>query len=159
MDWFVRAFLKASLAWLAAGVTLGAAMAARPAWTVYRPAHAHMALLGFVTMMIYGVAYHAIPRFSGHTLHGRRAAGWHWWASNAGLTLMVSGFVLRAHGVPAGTPVLTAGGALSAAGAYTFAYLVWRTIDGPTELRAAERRARAGAERARGARLPRRGGR
>ncbi|HLR46427.1 MAG TPA: hypothetical protein VK092_04650 [Deinococcales bacterium] len=36
-------------------------------WLPYswRPAHAHLNLLGFVTLMIYGVAYHAVPRFSG----------------------------------------------------------------------------------------------
>lgn len=31
----------------------------------WRPAHAHMQLLGFVSLMIYGVAYHALPRFRG----------------------------------------------------------------------------------------------
>ena len=45
-------------------------MAVRPAWAVYRPAHVHMLLLGFVTMMIYGVAYHVVPRFAGFPLHG-----------------------------------------------------------------------------------------
>jgi cbb3-type cytochrome oxidase subunit 1 len=153
MEWFVKAFLKASLAWLALGVTLGVAMAAHPAWTVYRPAHVHMVLLGFVAMMIYGVAYHVIPRFAGHPLHARRAAGWHWWASNVGLALMALGFVLRARGVAA-APLLAAGGALGAAGAYTFAYLVWRTIDGPAPLRAAARRAREATEGTRGTRLP-----
>ena len=56
MEWFVKAFVKASLVWLALGVTLGVAMAAYPAWIIYRPAHMHMVLLGFVTMMIFGVA-------------------------------------------------------------------------------------------------------
>jgi cbb3-type cytochrome oxidase subunit 1 len=130
MEWFVKAFLKASLAWLGLGVTLGVAMAAHPAWAVYRAAHMHMNLLGFVTMMIYGVAYHVIPRFTGHALYSRRLAGWHWWASNAGLALMATGFALRAHGVAAAAALLAAGGALSAAGAYTFAYVIWRTIDG-----------------------------
>ena len=129
MEWFVRAFVKASLSWLALGVTLGVAMAAHPAWTVYRPAHVHMVLLGFVTMMIYGVAYHVIPRFAGAALHSRRAAAWHWWASNAGLALMVIGFVVRARGAAVGTPVLAFGGSLSALGAYTFAYVLWRTMD------------------------------
>lgn len=100
MEWFVRAFVKASVAWLAAGVTLGVGMAARPAWAVYRPAHVHMVALGFVAMMIYGVAYHVVPRFSGHPLHGRRAAGWHWSAANAGLALVVAGFARRAVGAP-----------------------------------------------------------
>jgi cbb3-type cytochrome oxidase subunit 1 len=141
MEWFVKAFLKSSLAWLAGGVTLGVAMAVHPAWTVYRLAHVHMLLLGFVTMMIYGVAYHVIPRFTGHALHGRRAATWHWWIANVGLALMAAGFMLRARGVAWAPIALGAGGIASAVGAYTFAWLVWRTIDGPAPLRAAAARA------------------
>ena len=136
MEWFVRTFLKASLAWLALGVTLGVAMAAHPNWTVYLPAHMHMVLLGFVTMMIYGVAYHVIPRFTGHPLHNRRAAGVHWWLSNVGLAMMVCGFVTRVARPGMGTVVLATGGTLSALGAYTFVYLIWRTVDGPAALRA-----------------------
>ena len=154
MEWFVKAFLKASLAWLAAGVTLGVAMAVHPAWTVYRLAHVHMLLLGFVTMMIYGVAYHVIPRFTGHALHGRRAAGWHWWASNAGLALMAAGFVLRARGHAVAPVLLGVGGTCSALGAYTFAWLVWRTIDGPARLRTAVARAARDLARAERAGLP-----
>ena len=52
MDWPVRSFLRASLTWLALGVTLGVAMAFHPGWTIYRPAHEHMNLVGFVTMML-----------------------------------------------------------------------------------------------------------
>ena len=129
MEWFVKAFLKASLAWLSLGVTLGVAMAAHPIWTPYRLAHMHMVLLGFVTMMIYGVGYHVIPRFTGSPLFSRRAAGWHWWISNAGLALMVAGFIVRVSRAGVGTPLLATGGTLSAIGAYTFAFVIWRTID------------------------------
>ena len=142
MEWFARAFLKASLAWLALGVTLGVAMGAHPNWTVYLPAHMHMVLLGFVTMMIYGVAYHVIPRFTGHPLHNRRAAEVHWWLANIGLAMMVSGFVTRVARPGTGTLVLAAGGTLSALGAYIFVYLIWRTVDGPAALRKAEARSR-----------------
>ena len=92
MEQFVRVFLKGSLAWLALGVTMGVAMAVHPVWTVYRQAHMHMMLLGFVTMMIYGVAYHVIPRFAGFPLYSRRAPVIHLWISNVGLALMVVGF-------------------------------------------------------------------
>ena len=145
MEWFVRAFLKASLAWLALGVTLGVAMAAHPTWTVYLPAHMHMVLLGFVTMMIFGVAYHVIPRFAGYPLHNRRAGGVHWWVSNVGLALMVCGFVTRVVRPGMGTAVLATGGALSAFGAYIFVYLIWRTVDGPAGLRKAAQRSRQAA--------------
>ena len=131
MDWFSKAFLRASLVWLALGVTLGVAMAAVPAWAVWRTAHLHMNLLGFVTMMIFGVAYHVIPRFTGHPLWSPRLAGWHWWLSNAGLALMVAGFGLRPFAAPGATPVLAAGGTLAALGAYAFVLNIWRTIDGP----------------------------
>ena len=143
MDWFARAFVKASLCWLVLGVTLGVAMAAHAPWSVHRPAHLHMNLRGFVTMMIYGVAYHVLPRFTGHPLHSKRLAGWHWWASNAGLLLMVAGFAWRATTGTQGGALLATGGLLSALGAYAFAYGMWRTIDGPSGMRRAAERARA----------------
>lgn len=133
MDWFVRAFIKSSLSWLALGVTLGVAIAVHPAWIVYRPAHFHMNLLGFVTMMIFGVAYHVIPRFAGSPLRHRTLAAAHWWIANAGLALMIVGFILRpstaiAAAVP--TALLAGGGTLSSLGAYVFGYNIWRTLDG-----------------------------
>ena len=154
MEWFVRAFLKASLSWLALGATLGAAMAAYPIWTIYRAAHVHMMLLGFVTMMIFGIAYHVVPRFAGHPLHSRRAAGVHWWLSNAGLACMAVGFGLRARGAAPASAILALGGTLSTVGAYLFVFLMWRTIDGPVALRAAARRALATADGTRGGRSP-----
>lgn len=128
MDWFVRAFLRASLTWLGLGVSLGIAMAVHPAWAVYRPAHLHMNLLGFVAMMIFGVALHVVPRFAGRPLHSPRLAGTQWWISNAGLMLMVTGFTLRPHGASGATLVLGTGGALAALGAYAFIYNIWRTL-------------------------------
>ena len=133
MDWFVKSFIRASLAWFAAGVSLGVAMSIRPGWAVYRTAHLHMNLLGFVAMMIFGVAYHVIPRFTGHPLHSRRLAAIHWWLANGGLALFVAGFVMLPH-MAFGTParvVVAVGGILSAAASYAFVYNLWRTIDGP----------------------------
>jgi cbb3-type cytochrome oxidase subunit 1 len=131
MDWLVRAFIKSSVSWLALGVVVGIAMGVHPVWTVYRTAHMHIMLLGFVTMMIFGVAYHVIPRFAAHPLHSRRAAVVHWWLANVGLALMIIGFAFRANGAQEASALLGAGGVLSGIGAYVFAYLIWRTIDGP----------------------------
>jgi hypothetical protein len=131
MDWFVRAFMKSGLTWLGLGVTLGVAMAAQPAWIVYRTAHMHMNLLGFVTMMIFGVGYHVLPRFSGHPLYSRRLAGVHWVLANLGLAAMVAGFVLRPHLGAGAVPILAGGGVSSALGAYLFIVNIWLTLDGP----------------------------
>ncbi|MDQ2930151.1 MAG: hypothetical protein M3Y05_04935, partial [Gemmatimonadota bacterium] len=102
MDWFAKAFVKSSLGWLVLGVTFGVAMAVDPSLVIYRPAHVHMNLLGFVAMMIAGVAYHVLPRFTGHPLHSRQLAGLHWWVANVGLAVFVVGFIVRPHAFRAG---------------------------------------------------------
>jgi len=130
MEWFVNAFIKASVTWLGAGVTLGVAMTVNPTLIVYRPAHVHMNLLGFVTMMIYGVAYHVIPRFTGHQLHSRRIACLQWWLANIGLALMVFGFCLAPNNISSAPFILAGGGIMAAMSAYLFVYNVWLTVDG-----------------------------
>ena len=130
MEWYVRAFLKSSLAWLGAGVTLGLAMAVHPPLAVYRTAHLHFNLLGFMAMMIFGVGYHLLPRLAGHALHRPTLARVHWALANGGLLLLGAGFAL----LPLGQPRLAifcraVGGTLSAAGAYLFIYNIWRTLD------------------------------
>ena len=130
MEWYVRAFLKSSLAWLGAGVTLGLAMALDQALVVYRPAHMHFNLLGFVAMMIFGVGYHLLPRLAGHPLHRPVLARVHWGLANAGLLLLGAGFALAPLGEPSLALVCRAlGGLSSAAGAYLFIFNIWRTLD------------------------------
>jgi Cytochrome C and Quinol oxidase polypeptide I len=129
MDWFVRAFLKASLVWFSFAVVIALAMALFPMLTVYRVAHLHVALLGFVTQMIYGVALHVIPRFVGQPLVHRRMAEVQFWAAQSGLTLLALGFVSRVNGWPLSSPTVAAGGLLSALGAACFVINLWVTMD------------------------------
>lgn len=129
MDWFVRSFLKGSLVWLSLAVLLALTMAFVPSLTVYRTAHLHMALLGFVGQMIYGVALHVIPRFFGQPLVHRRMAEVQFWAAQVGLTALASGFISRVQGLPFATTLIATGGTLSAVGAGCFVINVWRTID------------------------------
>lgn len=129
MEPFVRNFIRSSLVWLGVGVLLGVAMVFAPMQTlIYRPAHMHANLLGFVSMMIFGVAYHVIPRFSGSPLHNRRLAMVHLWVANAGLAGMVGGWMLRPSLASAGAGTLGAGALLSASGAFLFIVNIWRTL-------------------------------
>ncbi|HEU0078241.1 MAG TPA: hypothetical protein VFQ76_11360 [Longimicrobiaceae bacterium] len=129
MESFVRRFIRSSLVWLAAGVLIGISMAFFPAQAlVYRPAHVHANLLGFVSMMIFGVAYHVIPRFTGNPLHSRRLGPVHLVAANLGLALLVSGWIVRVWAFGAGEVLVRAGGAVSAVGVGLFIYNIWRTL-------------------------------
>ena len=133
MEWFVRGFVRASLVWLGVGVLIGVSMAFWPgAALVYRPAHVHANLLGFVSMMIFGVAYHVMPRFTGNALHSRRLAGIHFWMGNAGLALLVGGWILRVWVALPGIAAVRAGAATSAVAAFLFIYNLWRTV-GPSK--------------------------
>ncbi|HEX8361451.1 MAG TPA: cbb3-type cytochrome c oxidase subunit I [Longimicrobium sp.] len=129
MDPFVRRFIRASLVWLGIGVLIGVAMALVPRAIAYRPAHVHANLLGFVSMMIFGVAYHVIPRFTGRPLHDPRMAALHLWVANAGLAALAGGWIVRVHAPRVGTPMVGAGGLASAVGAYLFIYNLWRTME------------------------------
>jgi heme/copper-type cytochrome/quinol oxidase subunit 1 len=130
MDRFVVGFIRASLIWLGVGVALGVAMAYAPGAALgYRPAHMHANLLGFVSMMIFGVAYHVIPRFSGSPLRSRRMADIHLWVANVGLALLVAGFIARVHAPILSNPGIRGGAALAALGAYLFIFNLWRTLD------------------------------
>ena len=129
MEWFVKAFIRASLVWFALGIVLGLSMAMRPAWVIYRPAHAHMVVAGFITMMVFGVGYQLLPRLFGFGLHSSRLAVAHWWLANGGLAAMIAGFVAAPYIGPASVPLTSIGGVLFATGALSFVYNMWRTFD------------------------------
>lgn len=124
----VAGFLRAALVWLVLGTSLGVAMAVHPAWAVYRTAHFHMLLLGFVTMFIAGVAYHVVPRFTMAPLASQALARAHLVVANLGLVLMVAGFGGRIHRWGLAPAMLGIGGVLSVLGAWAFAWNIWQTM-------------------------------
>lgn len=130
METYVRGFIRASLVWLGIGVLLGLAMALDPRALLWMPAHMHANLLGFVSMMIFGVAYHVIPRFSGAPLHRHVLARVHLWVGNGGLALLVAGWLARTALPTIGPWGVRLGGTLAALGAFLFIYNIWRTMDG-----------------------------
>jgi drug/metabolite transporter (DMT)-like permease len=137
---YVRGFVRAGLAWLGIGIAIGIGMTWWPAdYLAYRPAHAHANLLGFLSMFLFGVAYHVLPRFVGKPLSERqtRWAMRHLWIQNAGLALLVTGWLVRPLRWDAGQLLLIAGAPISAIGAGIFVAIAWRLTgaDGRVELR------------------------
>ena len=133
MDWFIKAFIRASLLWFAGGILLGVAMAAHPAWIIYRPAHAHMNVVGFLTMLVFGVGYQLLPRLFGHPLHSRRLAIWHLFLANFGLGAMVAGFMAWPHSLALGHAFTAGGGTLFTIGASFWIWNLWHTFNAADE--------------------------
>jgi hypothetical protein len=129
MEDFVRRFIRSSLLWLGVGVLLGVWLAFDPGRALaYRPAHMHANLLGFVSMMIFGVAYHVLPRFAGAPLRSRRMASVHLVLANAGLLLMVAGWGTRLSYAAVGGILLGVGALASSTGAFLFIINIWQTL-------------------------------
>lgn len=84
--------------------------------------HGHLMLLGFVAMMIYGIALHVLPRFSGRPLYSERLADGQFVLANLGLIVLGGGF---ASLVDAAVAV---GGALSLAAMAAFAANIALTV-------------------------------
>lgn len=78
--------------------------------------HAHMMLLGFVLMTIYGVGLHLIPRFGGRPLRSEGMATAQFWLANAGLPLMIAGWASWRNAL------VTAGGLATVAAMALFAF-------------------------------------
>lgn len=129
MEWYIKAFIRASLIWFALGIALGLALARNPPWVVYRPAHAHLNVVGFLTMLVFGVGYQLLPRLFGHPLHSQRLAVTHLFLANLGLTGLVGGFFLQPRAPDLARWTLATGGLLYAAGAVCWVYNLWRTFD------------------------------
>ena len=91
MDNSPRLFIKAGLIYAVIGALLGITMAINPSLSnPLRFIHIHLNLLGFMTMMVSGVAYHVLPRFSARTLPWPGGMKVQFILQNAGLLGMVA---------------------------------------------------------------------
>ena len=115
-----NAFLRFGVLCLIVGVSLGIWMGANQNFTL-RPIHVHTNLLGWASMMIFGLFYRVFPE---------AGAGWapkvHLILSTLGLVTMMGGLTFVLLGKPALLPVLQAGEAMSTAGILLFAWILFR---------------------------------
>ncbi|MFA9459611.1 hypothetical protein [Thiohalorhabdus methylotrophus] len=119
-----RWFIVCSLLYAVIGGGFGAVQAIAPGLLPGAPAraHGHIMLLGFVAMMIYGVALHTLPRFANRPLYSERLANLQLWAANIGLVLLVVGWLGYWKAV------LFTGGTIAWAAMAVFAYNILRSV-------------------------------
>ena len=126
-----KLFILSGLIYLCIGVTIGVLFTLFPnaiGW--FLPMHAHTNLLGWVSMMIFGVSYHVLPRFSGRPLYSERLAGLHLILSNTGLIGLIISWPLSKvyYGIALLQFMLTGSALLYAISAYLFVYNLGRTV-------------------------------
>ncbi|MBI4824401.1 MAG: hypothetical protein HY805_09280 [Nitrospirae bacterium] len=94
MDRFVKNFIAMSIVYFVIASLFGIWMLWMPSLVNLRFVHSHLMMLGWVSMMIYGVGYHILPRFAGKLLKSRMLGEVHFWLSNIGLSGMVVSYIL-----------------------------------------------------------------
>jgi cytochrome c oxidase cbb3-type subunit 1 len=91
MERIVVWYLRMSLIYFVAGAFLGLVMIIWPGESgYYMTTHVHFNLLGFMSMMIYGVGYHILPKFSGRHVYSPVMVRVQFWLANAGLIGMAA---------------------------------------------------------------------
>lgn len=91
-------FIKSSLIYFAIAVLVGLDITFMPGHLgSMMPVHAHLMLLGWITMMIYGVAYHILPRFSASPLYSDKMANVQFYLAHIGLIGMAVSFAMRSY--------------------------------------------------------------
>lgn len=113
-------FLRLAVVYFALGVLLGNIMGASNDFTL-KSVHAHLNLLGWASMFLFGLWYHVMPAAAKTGL-----AKAHFWLHNVGLPIQMMALTLFMKGNTALGPVLGAASATIGIGVLCFAINLWR---------------------------------
>ena len=123
-------FTSISIVYLLIGCPLGVMFLFLPHYIPYlRPVHAHINLIGFVSIMIFGVSYHMFPRFTGSPIYSVPIGRLQFYLANLGLIGMaLSWWVLERESTVQHIGLLTFG-AVEAVAAVLYIYNSWKTLN------------------------------
>ena len=85
MDRYVKGFIVMSIVYLGVAALLGIIMLGNQNVMALKFVHSHLNMLGWVSMMIYGVGYHILPRFMGRPLYSNRIGEAQFYLANISL--------------------------------------------------------------------------
>lgn len=116
-------WLRIAVVYYSVGVLIGAGMGASGDHTL-APAHAHVNLLGWVSMSLFAFVNHTWPA----TAQGR-LANIHFWLFNLALPVLLALLVAELLGYAAVGPLLGLASVLVGLSVVLFAIQVWRTVE------------------------------
>ena len=120
--WVAPTFIKLAVLYFALGVILGNYMGAKLDFSL-STVHAHINLLGWVSLALAGIVYTLYP------VAGRsRLALWHFWMANLTLPVMMIALALFMRGVQSVGPVLGMTSAVMGAAVLLFVINVFRNV-------------------------------
>ncbi len=97
MDKFVKGFIIMSIVYLGLASFLGIIMLWNQNALALKFVHSHLNMLGWVSMMIYGVGYHILPRFMGRPLYSNKIGEAQFYLANISLVGMLVFYTLNVY--------------------------------------------------------------
>ena len=129
MDRFVKGFIVMSIVYLGIAAVLGIVMLANQNVMAIKFVHSHLNMLGWVSMMIYGVGYHILPRFMGRPLYSNKIGEAQFYLANISLVTMLVFYTLNVYN-PSGMyrMITVVSGAVQAITIFLFFYNMLMTL-------------------------------
>ncbi len=129
MDRYVKGFIVMSIVYLGISSVLGILMLGNQDLLLLKFVHSHLNMLGWVSMMIYGVGYHILPRFMGRPVYSKRIGEVQFYLGNLSLVGMLLFYALNAYG-PSDTyrQLTVLFGAIQAVTVFLFFYNMLMTL-------------------------------
>ncbi len=129
MDRFVKGFIVMSIVYLGVSTILGLFMLGHQDLMALKFVHSHLNMLGWVSMMIYGVGYHILPRFMGRPLYSNRIGEVQFYLANIALIAMLVFYTLNVYS-PSGTymTITVVSGVVEAVTVFLFFYNMLMTL-------------------------------
>lgn len=130
MNLYQKLFIKMSILYLMLGASIGLLRS----FVDFHPAtlnfaHIHFNLLGFLVMIVSGIAYFILPRFNSVDLAFPSWQSIHFWFANIGLILLICGYGLKIESTFFMSPLIFISGAvLSAIGIFLFSINILVTL-------------------------------
>lgn len=129
MDKFVKGFIVMSIVYLGVSTVLGIFMLWNAGLMGLKFVHSHLNMLGWVSMMIYGVGYHILPRFMGRPLYSNKIGEAQFYLANVSLAGLLLFYALNVYNPNDMYRLLTVTfGALQAVTIFLFFYNMLMTL-------------------------------
>ncbi|MGD1074922.1 MAG: hypothetical protein ABR903_02405 [Thermodesulfovibrionales bacterium] len=130
MDRFVKNFIVMSVIYLAIASVIGICMLGSQSLMHLKFVHSHLNMLGWVSMMIFGVGYHILPRFAGRPLKSPKIGELQFWLANIGLIGLLLFYTLSTGNpeTPLYSGIATGFGVLEALSIFLFFYNILATL-------------------------------
>ncbi len=131
MDKLPNMFIKAGLVYLVVSTILGVLITLGPGFSFM---HSHLALIGWVSFLLFGLAYQIIPQYSRKPIFSEKFGILQFWLANIGLIGLslsypfMRMYMLKGLDYSLALTIVVISGVLEALSIFIFVFNIWKSM-------------------------------